>query len=273
MRKSFKTALCTILGACIIAAAIAGCSQAGEPRMLDPDRTGTGADNRILDQGLTRNDLVGGRYGYNRLTGNNANTRNVRNAPITRNAGNTRNTANDPSNFLSSNGINTIRYNNRFGPSGNFTGTGTINNTVPNNRMNNVTNTGTRTGTNISTNTGTTGNDNYRASMIERRLEAIKGINDCSVIVSGDTALIGLKTNGTRTGTGNMSGLRTSIERRVKQIDSSIKNVVVTDSPDMLTRMGRLGTVGGNNGMTRGMTTNFMQEFNNMIDSIRNAAR
>lgn len=257
MRKSFKTALCTMLGVCIIAAVLAGCAQAGDQRALDPNNTGNGLDNGVENQGFYGNNLTGTRYGNNGYTGNtgyNGYTGNTDRNLTGRNS----NTRNDPSNYLSYNGINTINYNNRFGRMGN-TGTGSGNN----NRTNGTT--GMLTGNN-GTNTAN-GNDTARATMIERQLESINGIDDCTVIVSGDTALVGLRTN--RVGTGNMSRLRASIEQRVRQMDSSIRNVRVTDSPNMLTRMGRLGTTGNSNGMAN----NFMQEFNNMINSLNNAGR
>ncbi len=118
--------------------------------------------------------------------------------------------------------------------------------------------------TGVGNNVTMNGNDRSRASAIERQLESVSGIGDCSVIVSGDTALVGLMTNGNNAG--NSSQLRTTIERRVMQIDNTIKNVTVTDSPDMLTRMGKLGTGDG-------MTTNFMQDFRNMINNIGNGGR
>jgi YhcN/YlaJ family sporulation lipoprotein len=241
MRKSFKTALCTILGVCIIAAVLTGCSQAGDQRALDPNAAGNGMNNGIQNQGLNRNNLVGGRYGYDRNTGNN------------------------PSNYLSRNGINTINNNNRFSRMGN-TGTGLANN----GRTNSYT--GLPNGNNRMMNTTgatdtTNGNDTARASRIERQLESMNGINDCTVVVSGNTALVGVRRNGTNTG--NISTLKSSIERKVRQIDNSINKVVVTDSPDMLTRMGRLGTTVSNDGII----SNFVQEFNEMIDSITNVGR
>lgn len=252
MSKSIKTALCAILGACIIAAALAGCAQAGDQRALDPNNAG---NNGLQNQGYTRNGLLGGRYGYNRLTGNTANTGSKN--------GNMRN---DPSNFLSYNGVKTIENNNRFSRTGN---TGMGNNA----RADNLTGSGTANTAN--------GNDTARASKIERQLESIGGVNDCTVLVSGDTALVGLRTNGTGTAGRNISGLKTTIERKVKQIDSSIRNVVVTDSTDMLTRMGRLGTAGNRSGTVNsnittnrnGTMRNFMQEFDDIIRSIRNMGR
>lgn len=264
MRKSFKTALCTILGVCLIAAVLSGCAQTGNERALGPNGLNNGTNNRLnygtQNQGFNRNNLTGSRYGYNGYTGNTG--RNL--------AGGDGNTGNDPSNFLGYNGVNTIQNNNRFNRMGN-TGTGMGNNGYSSGYNGALTgNNGYSSGYNgmLTGNNGTNamnGNDKARASMIERQLNNVNGVNNCSVLVSGDTALVGLRTNNAT----NISRLRSSIERRIKQMDSSIKNVKVTDSPDILTRMGRLGTTGNYNGMAN----NFMQEFKNMLNSMNNTRR
>jgi len=118
---------------------------------------------------------------------------------------------------------------------------------------------------NGSTTGNTTGNDTQRAAKIERQLESMNGVNDCTVLVNGNTALIGLKN--IRSNAGNISGLRSSIERRVRQADPSITNVRITNSPDVLSRMGRMGKAGNN-----GMTDNFMEEFNKLMNSISGTA-
>ncbi len=138
----------------------------------------------------------------------------------------------------------------------NTTGNGTANNMAGNN-----------TGLNNMTGNGIVnrlaGNDSRRATLIERQLENRNGIGDCVVLVNGDTALVGVRNI---TGNNaNLSALRSSIERRVKQIDSSIRNVMVTNSEDILTRMGRLGTT-GNYG---GMATNFADEFIDLVERVR----
>ncbi len=255
MKKSLKTALCTILGICLIATLLAGCAQAGNERALP-----NGANNGLTgsNQSLNKSNLVGGRYDYNYGT-NGTNMTDYNGYRY-----NNGYTGYDPSNYLSYNGINTINYNNRYNRmSNNGTGLGsngalTGNTLTGNNRM--------LTGNNIGNTMS--GNDTYRASMIKRQLDNMSGINNCSVVVSGDTALVGLRTNGNSTT--SMSRLRASIERRVKQADSRIKNVTVTDSTDILTRMGRLGTTTGN---YNGGTNNFMQEFNTLMNSINTTGR
>jgi YhcN/YlaJ family sporulation lipoprotein len=167
---------------------------------------------------------------------------------------------------------NNMGQNDNFG--GNMAGTnrwsiardGTISNTPGNTTgLNNTTGNGMSGNTTL---TGVAGNDSRRAAMIERQLENTGGIDDCVVLVNGDTALVGLRTRGGYTA--NLSGLRASIERRVKQIDNSIRNVRVTDSRDILTRMSRLGTTGLNN---NGTTGNFMDEFNDLINRIDGTVR
>lgn len=138
-------------------------------------------------------------------------------------------------------------------------------NTTGNRTANNMA--GNNTGLNNMTGNGIVnrlaGNDSRRATLIERQLENRNGIGDCVVLVNGDTALVGVRNI---TGNNaNLSALRSSIERRVKQIDSSIRNVMVTNSEDILTRMGRLGTT-GNYG---GMATNFADEFIDLVERVR----
>jgi len=251
MKKSFKAALCTILAVCLVAAVLAGCAQAGEERGQDLNGLNDDMNYGTRNQGYNRNNLVGGRY-RNNLTGNNM-------------AGNTGNNGNNMAGNTGNNGRNGMTGTNM---TGNRTGmnTGTTRNYTGNTngsiigyngtgRNNNGTN-----GFNGTNGNGTSirnsGVDWQRAKEIERQLENTVGV-DCSVLVNTDTALVGVRNNGTnRT---DISRLRTSIERKVKQIDSTIKNVKITDSPDMLTRMGRLGT---------NVTDDFMDEFNKLINSL-----
>ena len=257
MKKSLKTALCTILGICLMAALLGGCAQAGNERAM-PDGTNNGLTGTT--QSLNRNNLVGGRYGYNygtngrNMTGYNGYGYNNSYGNNNLYGNNNGYTGYDPSNYLSNNGINTIDYNNRYNRMG-YNGMLTGNN-------------GTLTGSNGVTGNTMNSNDTYRASIIKRQLDNLSGVNNCNVVVSGDTALVGLRTTGNNAA--SMARLRTSIERRVKQADRTIRNVTVTDSPDILTRMGRLGTTAGN---YNGRTNNFMQEFNTLVNSLNTTGR
>mgnify|MGYP001455418136 FL=1 len=230
MKTSFKTALRTVLLLFLIGAVLAGCAQTGEERARDLN--GATGDLNAQYQRF-KNNVDGARYGNN-LVGTKGNG------------------------MYGTDMTGTNRPN--------TTGNGMTNNMTGNNTgLNNMT--GNNAGLNNTTGNGTAnrlaGNDSRRAALIERQLENRNGIGDCEVLVNGDTALIGVKNI---TGnTANMSALRSSIERKVKQIDSSIRKVMVTDSDDILTRMGRLGTAGNNNGMA----TNFADEFNDLIERVR----
>ena len=236
MKTSFKTALCTVLMLCLIGTMLAGCAQTGQEWARDPNGLNNGMNNDTQYQGYG-NNLVGGRYGNNLMGMDRNNT--------------------------GQNGI--------FG--GNTTGTnrwsiardGTISNTPGNTIGSNSTTGNGMPGTGIANRIG--GNDSRRASLIESQLKKTGGIGDCVVLVNGDTAVVGLRNNGA--GSANMSRLRASIEKRVKQIDSSVRKVMVTDSQDMLTRMSRLGTVGD----SKGMANNFMDEFDDLINNISRSMR
>ncbi len=123
-----------------------------------------------------------------------------------------------------------------------YTGYGT--NTGTNTRTNMGTNFGTTgmNGTGLNTNTGTknagTTADALKAAALRKDVLATKGVNACEVLVVGDTALVGIKTNGTV----SPSRCKADVNRKVKAADPSIKNCSVSNSTDILTRMRRLTT-------------------------------
>ena len=73
-----------------------------------------------------------------------------------------------------------------------------------------------------------------KAMRIESECEKIPGVDDAAVIISGDNAVVGCRTNQ------NISTLRQQIESRVKQLEPSVKNVSVTNSRDILTEIRKL---------------------------------
>ena len=235
MKTSFKTALCTVLMLCLIGTMLAGCAQTGQEWARDPNGLNNGMNNDTQYQGYG-NNLVGGRYGNNLMGMDRNNT----------------------GKMASSAGYN------RYEPL-EHSQDGTISNTPGNTIGSNSTTGNGMPGTGIANRIG--GNDSRMASLIESQLKKTGGIGDCVVLVNGDTAVVGLRNNGA--GSANMSRLRASIEKRVKQIDSSVRKVMVTDSQDMLTRMSRLGTVGDSNGMAN----NFLDEFDDLINNISRSMR
>lgn len=80
--------------------------------------------------------------------------------------------------------------------------------------------------------------DRQRAENIKSQLKSL-AIGQPNVIVNGNTAIIGLSTSGMNNG--RKADAKT-IEAKVKAIDPSITNVVVTESPDAVNEMNRMST-------------------------------
>jgi Sporulation lipoprotein YhcN/YlaJ (Spore_YhcN_YlaJ). len=118
-----------------------------------------------------------------------------------------------------------------------------IRGTNPYNRLNNVMSTpGIFTtpspGTRI-TGIGQQLNQKYNFNMskarnITNQLGNIVGLNQINTIVNGDTAIIGYSPSPNAV---NANNTRNTIINRVKQMDGSIKNVIVSDSADLSNRI------------------------------------
>ncbi len=227
MKNSFRTALCIICSFCLAAVVFAGCAQMGEQRT--PGQYGVNNyTTNTRNQGYGTNNLAGGRY-------------NTGNGNTARNNYGTNLGANNGMNYGVNNGANTgMNYGVNTG----------------NTRINNGANTGYDTnfmGTQMSA------ADRQKASAIKRQLSSMNGVDEAEVIVKGVNALIGVRTAGS-TSTGQ---LRNAITKRVRQIDSTIQNVTVSDTSDILERMRNLGTGTRTN---TGTTTN--NGINNMMNDV-----
>lgn len=105
-----------------------------------------------------------------------------------------------------------------------------------------------------------------KADNIKRQLMNMNGVADANVIVMGNTALVGFKPSGNR---GDVNAVRSNIMNKVKEIDSTITNVTVSESADIMDRMNRLGTDITNNRPVNTIT----DEFNKMIDGLNPATQ
>ena len=203
MKNSLRTALCILSSVCLATAVLVGCAQTGQERA----------------QGYTQQNMMTQGYGTNNLVG-------ARNYTGNRN--------NSGTNLWGNTGTN-----NRTGytGTGNNTGagyTGMGNNT----RMGNNTGMSNNTGTNNAiTGTQLSAADRQKASTIKRQLMNMKGVDEAEVIVMGNDCLVGVRTAGNT----NAGQIKSAIAKRVKQIDSKIKNVTVDDTSDIMSRMRRLG--------------------------------
>lgn len=110
------------------------------------------------------------------------------------------------------------RDNNRIGRDDDFDPTNRIGRVPGDNNMNNL---------------------SRRANSIARRIAQLNEVNRCSVLLSGDTAIVGVDM------ANNLEGrmtteLKQKIENIVKDMDNNIKNVSITADPDLFTRISNM---------------------------------
>lgn len=79
--------------------------------------------------------------------------------------------------------------------------------------------------------------DREKSEKIKSQLEKMQEIKSPNVIVTGNTAIIGCKPSNAET---DVSGAKNAVINKVKQIDPSINNVLVSTSEDILTRIGTI---------------------------------
>ena len=160
----------------------------------------------------------------------------------------------------------TNRYGNQYG-NGNLAGnnmTGNYNqgiNTVPGN---------TNGTAGIAGNTGNTGNtgniasDRKMADTIASQVRNLNGVRDCQTVVMGDTALVGFRPE---SGAADVNAIKSNIVKRVKAANKSIKNVTVSESSDIMSRIQRLGS-----DITKNRPANTIKdEFNKLIGELNPA--
>jgi len=95
---------------------------------------------------------------------------------------------------------------------------------------------------------------------IERQVETVKNVKDANVMVVGNTALVACNPSSTNVDT---TDLRTAITQKIKSVDPSITNVVVTESANVMASMNKMFSNMSNKSMTQ-----ITQDFNNMIKQI-----
>ncbi len=99
-------------------------------------------------------------------------------------------------------------------------------------------NSGMITNEQISDNTGSLGT---RANVIANRVAALPEVNSASVLIHGNTAIVGCDVKGSTTNAVSTS-LRKKVEAAVKAADRNIKNVSITSDPTLHTRIRTLST-------------------------------
>ena len=115
-------------------------------------------------------------------------------------------------------------------------------------------------GTTPGANAGNVNDMRSKSQNIERQVETLTNVKDANVMVVGNTALVACSPNTTAVDT---NAMRTDITQKVKSIDPSITNVVVTESADMMTNINQMFSNMNNKSMNQ-----ITQDFNNMLRQI-----
>lgn len=119
-------------------------------------------------------------------------------------------------------------------------------------------------------NSGMTSNSNLsnRANAIAKRVAALPEISNASVLINGNTAIVGCNVKGSSTNTINAS-LKQKIEAAVRVVDKDIRNISITSDPTISTQIRT---------MTRNIESgrplsNFTKEIEDILRRITTPAR
>jgi len=104
-----------------------------------------------------------------------------------------------------------------------------------------------------------------RASTIAKRVNALDGINNASVLIDGDTAIVGCDIGGTMDNK-MTTNLKQRVEAAVKVADKNIKKVSVTLDPNIYSRIKTTST----NMMNGNPAKSFTQDIKDIMQDITN---
>ncbi len=102
---------------------------------------------------------------------------------------------------------------------------------------------------------------NQMSDRIENEVNNMQGIDRADCVVSGDTAIVGCKTNQ------NIEKVKPMVENKIKQMNPSIKNVVVTNSPDLMEEIRRMSDQTMNGMGANGNMDNRIKQLMNKINA------
>jgi YhcN/YlaJ family sporulation lipoprotein len=125
-------------------------------------------------------------------------------------------------------------------------------------------------GTNTSPNYGinNTGNNTTQANRLSRICETVPGVDNATVVVSGNTAYVGVDTDGDLTGrniaygtANDLSAVKSQCAQKVRSANPQIQTVYVSTDTNFFERLRKVGN-GTRNGT---MTNNFRNELNELV--------
>lgn len=88
--------------------------------------------------------------------------------------------------------------------------------------------------------TNNVNNMSTNANKIAKRVAALKEVNNASVVINGDTAIVGIESN--MKNNNISSNLKQKIEAAVKAGDKNIKNIKITSDSDITNRLKTMTT-------------------------------
>lgn len=149
----------------------------------------------------------------------------------------TTNNQNDPA--LGNNwGTRDLSYNNGLGNNGNTNGMANNNGLGYNNTDNNLgyNNNNDALGNNVRLNTTTQSADD-----LERTVEQVKGVKDATVVISGNTAYVGLDLDN-NTNTVNNTNIKNTVTQQIRASNTNINTVYVSTETGFMDRLRDVGT-------------------------------
>lgn len=238
MKKNIKILILSI----VLVVAMVGCSPADKNmrNLSTQTRLGNNVNDRFMNDNLTLNKRDG--------VGNNLNNGMTRDNNMLNNSMMRNNSLNDG---LMNDGIN---RNNTMMNDG-IVRNGRLNDNMMNDSM---------MGNNNNMTTNMTG-ISQRASTIAKRVNALDGINNASVLIDGDTAIVGCDIGGTMDNK-MTTNLKQRVEAAVKVADKNIKKVSVTLDPNIYSRIKTTST----NMMNGNPAKSFTQDIKDIMQDITN---
>lgn len=149
--------------------------------------------------------------------------------------------------------------------SNNLDGDPLRNNTKLNNGM-------TRPNQNLSTNLSNRNNMSDRANTIAKRVAALPEINSASVLINGNTAIVGCDVKESKDNK-LTNALKQKVEAAVKVADRNIQNVSITSDPNIYKRIKTMTRDIDNNindRMNNNPMTNFTKDIEDIMKQITN---
>ncbi|WHH58879.1 YhcN/YlaJ family sporulation lipoprotein [Petroclostridium sp. X23] len=114
--------------------------------------------------------------------------------------------------------------------------------------------------------TGLNTNANTTAQNIANQLSAMDNVEDATVVISGNTALVGVDI---KDNYNNHEQLKSNMVQKVKSMAPNVTNVAITESPDLYERITNLSRDMRNGTVMQGLSNEFTEIVNRITPTTR----